>query len=41
TIEEYKKYAINDNALYEFAITDSTLYNKIQSDYADILYNDQ
>ncbi|CAG8844849.1 33730_t:CDS:2, partial [Gigaspora margarita] len=39
----YKEYAVNDNALYEFAITDSTSYNNIQSNYTinDILYNDQ
>ncbi|KAF0561082.1 hypothetical protein F8M41_000107 [Gigaspora margarita] len=42
-MKEYEEYAINNNALYEFAITDSTSYNNIQSDYAinDILYNNQ
>ncbi|CAG8480024.1 42688_t:CDS:2, partial [Gigaspora margarita] len=37
------EYTINDNSLYEFAVTDNTSYNNIQSEYAinDILYNDQ
>ncbi|CAG8584903.1 9948_t:CDS:2 [Cetraspora pellucida] len=42
-MEGYEEYAISDNALYEFTITDDTSYSNIQSDFAvnDILYNDQ
>ncbi|CAG8817678.1 16384_t:CDS:1, partial [Racocetra persica] len=38
-MEGYEEYAVNDNALYEFTVTDNASYSNIQSNFAanDIL----